>query len=1319
MSILQANGAGLGGAGDPGGALAGGSVYPYTISQSLRLDGINDYLTKANFGTSTDTAKRTFSTWIRRSEPTGAAAYNHIIGAASSSIDGFGFQSGSGKFEWLQGGSVTKTGVRQFRDTAAWYHVFTTWNSTDNQINIFVNGELDYSDTGSISALSKLCNTGHTSYIGKRSNAGTYIDGYLAETVFLDGYIANVTDFGEYRNGIWVAKDISSAGFTYGTNGFYLTYKSSDLNTTGSNRTDPYGSSTDQPTNTFADNSGQGNHWTINGIDSTNIVDESPQNTFCSINPIFPLVSVTVNHNNLRHTTSTNNRGVICDMILPKSGGVYYWEHWSKSFNYPTDHEAHFVGINRRYTDLDANRGGYDTAIVVSSQTGSYNGSSWVEGTRNDSYGSTGWEENEGVGVVYDADNKTIAWKVNGGTTTTPIAVPDGDWIPFVGMGGGTSSEVGIFNFGQDGTFTGETTSGGYTDANGYGDFKWQPPTGALALCTANFPDPAIGPGADNTADHYFEAITYTGNGDTQHIGSGGLQHPQDTVSIANALRFNEDSSLHYDITSDGNKRTWTFSAWIKRTTLGAASGYYIFSDGQSSNFTNIFIKSDGKIYAQLYESTGPSVKQKTSTETFNKLDTWYHIVWRVDTTQSTDSDRSRVYVNGTQITAWDSEQHVDQNDETTMNVSGKDFLIGAYDTSSTSRHFAGYMAEINFVDGQSYGPEYFGQVGSNGYWVPKSLSGVSYGSSNNSFRLDFADSSALGDDESGNTNDFDTTDNIDSHDQVLDSPTQNFVTLGGVTSADSNGGPTHREGNLQAYDSSTAAARTRFQLPKTGKWYFETKVTSGAGVRTGVADVSVVPNVTNFMGVAGTVAGNYYINSNGTGASINADTGVALDGGNSTFSGTILTIPVGVFVNMDDKEISFQCDRGSGLETIGPFQLSHDELHAGYNLNGDEVTFNFGQDSTFAGNESTGGSNASDANSAGSFFYTVPTGALALMDDNIPVEGIDSPDVVWIKNRSNGRAGLLYDSIRGPNKDLKPNTSTAEDTTTNGLLSFDKQGFTVADKTNINGDAETIVAWCWKAGGVSNTFNKDGTGYSTAADAGLTGGDITPTGSSINTTAGFSIIRYTGNGTANQTIKHGLSQAPEMIWNKDRDTNVNNNGFWISSTAVGDNYAQFHTTNQWYSTAQAYPTSGDATTVTICRGGNVNNTNESGDDYIQYHWHSVEGFSSIGKYTGNGAADGQFVNTGFRPAWIMIKSSSSGSRDWMVYDNKRLGYNVDNNVLRAMAATAATEQTDDDIDILSNGFKLRRASSNTNSSGVTYAYLAFAETPFKFANAR
>ena len=164
---------------------AGGSFYPYSIDQSLRLDGTSAYLTKSDFGTATDTAKRTFSTWVKRGDPVGVAAYNHIISAGSSAIDGFGFQSGTGKLQWLQGGTVTKDGVRDLRDTSAWYHIFTTWNATDNEVYIYVNGELDYSSTGSISALSKLGNTGHTTYIGRRSNVATYIHGYLAETCLL------------------------------------------------------------------------------------------------------------------------------------------------------------------------------------------------------------------------------------------------------------------------------------------------------------------------------------------------------------------------------------------------------------------------------------------------------------------------------------------------------------------------------------------------------------------------------------------------------------------------------------------------------------------------------------------------------------------------------------------------------------------------------------------------------------------------------------------------------------------------------------------------------------------------------------------------------------------------------------------------------------------------------------------------------------------------------------------------------------------------------------------------------------------------------
>jgi len=208
----------------PWGYNPGGSFYPYSIDQSLRLDGSTAYLTKSDFGTATNTSKRTFSTWIKRGDTEGVAAYNHIIGAGSSSIDGFGFQSGTGKLQWLQGGSVTKEGVRDLRDTSAWYHFFTTWNATDNELFIYVNGELDYSDTGSLSALSKLGNTGHTTYIGKRSNASTYIQGYLAETVFLDGYIGDVNDFGELVNGVWVPKEIDTSSITFGNNGFYLPF---------------------------------------------------------------------------------------------------------------------------------------------------------------------------------------------------------------------------------------------------------------------------------------------------------------------------------------------------------------------------------------------------------------------------------------------------------------------------------------------------------------------------------------------------------------------------------------------------------------------------------------------------------------------------------------------------------------------------------------------------------------------------------------------------------------------------------------------------------------------------------------------------------------------------------------------------------------------------------------------------------------------------------------------------------------------------------------------------------------------------------------
>tara|TARA_R100001126_G_C4874550_1_gene175157 strand:- start:1082 stop:1897 length:816 start_codon:yes stop_codon:yes gene_type:complete len=264
--------------------------------------------------------------------------------------------------------------------------------------------------------------------------------------------------------------------------------------------------------------------------------------------------------------------------------------------------------------------------------------------------------------------------------------------------------------------------------------------------------------------------------------------------------------------------------------------------------------------------------------------------------------------------------------------------------------------------------------------------------------------------------------------------------------------------------------------------------------------------------------------------------------------------------------------------------------------------------------------------------------------------------------------------------------------------------------------NTKNFVAWTWKGGGNSNTFNVDGTGYGSASDASLSGGNVTPTGASINTTSGISIISYTGNGSASQTIKHGLSSAPEFIIIKDRDSNSSNNQWQISHTPLGDDYGYF-TTDAFAGVAQMVPTSGDATTNTIGIDGTVL-TNESGDDFIMYSFHSVEGYSKVGTYIGNGNADGTFVYTGFRPAWLIVKRSS-GSGGWHMFDNKRSTFNEIDVRLEVDNSDAENTSGPPHMDFVSNGFKMKTSFDNMNANGSTYIYLAFAEAPFKFSNAR
>ena len=304
-------------------------------------------------------------------------------------------------------------------------------------------------------------------------------------------------------------------------------------------------------------------------------------------------------------------------------------------------------------------------------------------------------------------------------------------------------------------------------------------------------------------------------------------------------------------------------------------------------------------------------------------------------------------------------------------------------------------------------------------------------------------------------------------------------------------------------------------------------------------------------------------------------------------------------------------------------------------------------------------------------------------------------PDWVWGKGRDVTNLHALFDSVRGTGKALYTDRNNAEENQAQGVTAFNSDGFSMGTLGDLNASSKNFVAWNWKAGG-SASSNSDG-GITSSVSA--------------NTTAGFSIVSYTGTGSA-ATVGHGLGVKPKVMIVKNRDATEN----WmtyheeIDATAPEDYYILINLTNArvdestvWNDTAPA------ASVFTV---GTHDASNKSSDKYIAYCFAEKKGYSKFGSYTGNGSSsDGTFVHTGFRPAWVLIKRKNASGHDWVLIDSKRLGYNADNNTL--LPNSTAVEATDNRIDILSNGFKNYNANGSENESGGEYIYLAFAENPF------
>ena len=572
-----------------------------------------------------------------------------------------------------------------------------------------------------------------------------------------------------------------------------------------------------------------------------------------------------------------------------------------------------------------------------------------------------------------------------------------------------------------------------------------------------------------------------------------------------------------------------------------------------------------------------------------------------------------------------------------------------------------------------------------------------------------------VGNDKNGNNN-F-TLNNLGIEDQVLDTPSNNFATLNPLSLHSSD---TLYEGNTKVSVPNTDSVSTTMGM-SSGKWYAEVYCVSGVHTRIGIINddgyrdnLGATPDSWSKINNPARLYHNGSTPAYGAEwdlgqiamVAFDADAGKMWYGVNGTWdaSGNPSTAANPSQSSVTGNNFHFAVASGSGTLTY---------------------IFNFGQDSSFAGTKTAQGKQ--DSNDIGDFYYTPPTGFLALCTKNLPEPTVIpsehfntvlwngtsnstlaitdvgfKPDFVWIKSRSTayGHNHALFDSVRGISKGLVSNSTNIE-YTVSGVTSFDSDGFTLgSDNAAGNEVGFTYAGWNWKAG--------------TAASGSTTGSGTTKTyTASYNAKAGFSIIGYTGNGTAGHTIPHHLDYAPEMVLIKQRSTPGHH---WKSIMApLGAGKALYLNLTNSEASGQFDNTLPTSSVFTL---DSDTNCNELDATHIAYAFHSVDGYSKVGTYTGNGSDDGTFVYTGFKPAYVMTKKADGGTGNWTIIDTARSNYNIPDDNLQANTSNGEFENTR--YDILSNGIKLRRgASGDTSTSGHTYIFIAFAETPFKYSNAR
>jgi hypothetical protein len=836
---------------------------------------------------------------------------------------------------------------------------------------------------------------------------------------------------------------------------------------------------------------------------------------------------------------------------------------------------------------------------------------------------------------------------------------------------------------------------------------------------------------------------------------------PVTGYNIERSLRFNsaDSAGLNRTAGTPTSNSAWTYSVWLKRGLISTGANLYVMRAQNPGNTlsTELFVATNDIIFFREY---GPSA-YTSYLETTQKLRdpaAWYHIVLAYNPSNGTSSDKVRLYINGVRVTAFLTTIYPSSTSQATAwNTSGNPQYIGSTNTST----FDGYMTEINFIDGQgNLTQNDFGETDSaTGVWKPKKYGGT-YG--NNGFYLKFADNSGttsttLGKDYSGNGNNW-TPNNFSvtagaGNDSMVDSPTSygtdtgaggevrgNYCTLNPIVTGNV---ITPLNGNLNT--SLAASSNAYFSTVGTtavssGKWYWECTVTArdasaGQWMQFGIV-ATTTTYTSNALGFSGNMSNGYAYYNDGA----KAGQGTSTAGYGATFTTNDV---IGIALDLDAGTITFYKNGVSQGQAYSGISLTTSWLPIiqMYRSTGttQSAFINFGQRPFEKWNGSAYVAN------------TAPSGFKALCTQNLPpvtigatsttqandyfnavlwtgnasspraITGVGfQPDLLWIKSRSNAYDNLLMDAVRGTGnlKWISSNLTDAEGTNFNNanVTSLDSDGFTIGTTggTNIlNANTVTNVAWNWNAGGSNQTISVGQYATSPA--------NVPSIASTVraNTTSKFSIVTYTGNGTNGATVGHGLGTTPAMVIIKSRSlTGTTPSASWIVWHRSISQAIQTDTTIALTGFTGATVLNSTAQSTTYGFDAQVNGSTQT---YVAYCFAPVDGYSAFGSYTGNGAADGPFVYTGFRPAFVMVKNTvSAATSNWIMKDKLRAAnYNPATGNQYANLAFADDVTATVEIDLLSNGFKIRGTYAGINGSTNSIIYMAFAENPFKYSLAR